>query len=140
MPLYSRLPMHPTQFSQFEHSTLKNYLLAHAYDEMFSGPGDLHHHCQRLLEHFTSLPAEELQRRKQAADLSFLNQGITFTVYGRQEGTEKIFPYDLLPRIITAGEWEKVEGGLIQRITALNLFLKDIYNDGRILRDGVVPR
>src|ERR1700757_5112002 len=132
--------MHPTQSSQFEHSTLKNYLLDHAYDEMFSGPSDLHRHCQPLLEHFTSLPVEELQRRKQAADLSFLNQGITFTVYGREEGTEKIFPYDLVPRIITAAEWATVELGLTQRITALNLFLKDIYNEGRILEDGIVPR
>src|SRR5271156_636126 len=140
VPLYSRLPMHPTTPSQFEHAALKNYLLDHAYDEMFSGPGDLHNHCRQLLEHFTSLPAEELQRRKQAADLSFLNQGITFTVYGREEGTEKIFPYDLIPRIITAAEWETVEHGLTQRITALNLFLKDIYNEGRILDDGIVPR
>jgi uncharacterized circularly permuted ATP-grasp superfamily protein len=132
--------MHRIQSSQFEHSTLKNYLLDHAYDEMFSGPGDLHPHCQRLLGHFTSLPAEELQRRKQAADLSFLNQGITFTVYGRDEGTEKIFPYDLVPRIITAAEWTTVELGLAQRITALNIFLKDIYNEGRILHDGIVPR
>jgi uncharacterized circularly permuted ATP-grasp superfamily protein len=132
--------MHPTQSSQFEHAALKNYLLDHAYDEMFSGPGDLHGHCKQLLEHFTSLPVEELQRRKQAADLSFLNQGITFTVYGREEGTEKIFPYDLVPRIITAAEWATVELGLTQRITALNLFLKDIYNEGRILQDGIVPR
>jgi uncharacterized circularly permuted ATP-grasp superfamily protein len=132
--------MQPTQSSQFEHSALKNYLLDHAYDEMFSGPGELHRHCELLLEHFTSLPVDELQRRKQAADLSFLNQGITFTVYGREEGTEKIFPYDLVPRIITAAEWATVEQGLTQRITALNLFLKDIYNEGRILADGIVPR
>src|SRR6201999_533293 len=72
--------------------------------------------------------------------LSFLNQGITFTVYGQEQGTERIFPYDLLPRIITAAEWARVERGLTQRITALNLFLKDIYNDGRILKDNVVPR
>jgi uncharacterized circularly permuted ATP-grasp superfamily protein len=126
--------------SQFEHAALKNYLLDHAYDEMFLGTGELHAHCRQLLEHFTSLPEEELQRRKQAADLSFLNQGITFTVYGREEGTEKIFPYDLVPRIVTAAEWATVEIGLAQRITALNLFLKDIYNEGRILADGVVPR
>jgi Uncharacterized conserved protein len=117
-----------------------NYLLDHAYDEMFLDEGELHRHYELLFGHFSSLPADELQRRKQAADLSFLNQGITFTVYGRQEGTEKIFPYDLLPRIITAVEWEKVEHGLMQRITALNLFLKDIYNEGRILQDGIVPR
>jgi uncharacterized circularly permuted ATP-grasp superfamily protein len=132
--------MHPALSSEFERTALKNYSLDRAYDEMFSGPGDLHHHCRRLLEHFTSLPTEELQRRKQAADLSFLNQGTTFTVYGREEGTEKIFPYDLVPRIITAAEWATVELGLAQRITALNLFLKDIYNEGRILADGVVPR
>src|SRR3982074_1075518 len=132
--------MLPTQSSQFEHAALKNYLLDHAYDEMFSGPAYLHRPWEPLLEHFTSLPAEELQRRKQAADLSFLNQGITFTVYGREEGTERIFPYRLVPRSVTAAEWATVELGLTQRITALNLFLKDIYNEGRILEDGIVPR
>jgi uncharacterized circularly permuted ATP-grasp superfamily protein len=125
---------------EFENAVLKNYLLDQAYDEMFAGPGELHPHCEPLLEHFSTLPSDELQRRKHSADLSFLNQGITFTVYGRDEGTENIFPYDLIPRIITAAEWEKVERGLTQRITALNLFLKDIYNEGRILDDGIVPR
>jgi uncharacterized circularly permuted ATP-grasp superfamily protein len=129
-----------TKQTQFEHSALKNYLLDRAYDEMFSGPGVLHPHYEPLLEHFSSLPPDELRRRKQAADLSFLNQGITFTVYGRDEGTERIFPYDPVPRIITAAEWATVERGLTQRITALNLFLKDIYNEGRILKEGVVPR
>jgi uncharacterized circularly permuted ATP-grasp superfamily protein len=127
--------LHPPEIA-----ALRNYKLDHAYDEMFAGAGALHEHYGPLLEHFAALPTEEVQRRKQAADLSFLNQGITFTVYGREEGTEKIFPYDLLPRIITAAEWEKVERGLTQRITALNLFLKDIYNEGRILKDGIVPR
>ena len=60
---------------------------------------------------------------------SFFNQGITFTVYGRDEGTERIFPHDLLPRIITAAEWDTIERGLTQRITALNLFLKDVYHE-----------
>jgi uncharacterized circularly permuted ATP-grasp superfamily protein len=132
--------MQPAQSSYLERTALKNYLLDHAYDEMFADSGNLHAHCRELLEHFISLPPDELQRRKQAADLSFLNQGITFAVYGREEGTEKIFPYDLVPRIITAAEWETVEMGLTQRITALNLFLKDIYNEGRILADGIVPR
>jgi uncharacterized circularly permuted ATP-grasp superfamily protein len=132
--------MPQNQSMQFAQIAMNNYLLDHAYDEMFSAPGELHKHYELLVDHFSSLPADELQRRKQAADLSFLNQGITFTVYGRHEGTEKIFPYDLLPRIITAAEWSKVEHGLMQRITALNLFLKDIYNEGLILRDGIVPR
>ncbi|MCB0137585.1 MAG: hypothetical protein KDD75_20950, partial [Caldilineaceae bacterium] len=68
------------------------------------------------------LTPEELEERQQAADLSFLHQGITFTVYSDTRGTERIFPYDLLPRIISAAEWDTVERGLIQRITALNLF------------------
>jgi uncharacterized circularly permuted ATP-grasp superfamily protein len=125
---------------RFEETALKNYLLDHAYDEMFRGPDDLREHYEPLLDHFSSLPEGELQRRKQAADLSFLNQGITFTVYGREEGVEQIFPYDLLPRIVTAAEWATVERGLTQRIIALNLFLRDIYNEGRILADGIVPR
>jgi uncharacterized circularly permuted ATP-grasp superfamily protein len=132
--------MQTDQTRQFENRAAKNYLLDHAYDEMYRGPGELRPHYEVLLEHFSSLPLNELQRRKQAADLSFLSQGITFTVYGREEGTEKIFPYDLLPRIITRSEWAVIERGLTQRITALNLFLKDIYNEGRILDDGVVPR
>jgi uncharacterized circularly permuted ATP-grasp superfamily protein len=81
-----------------------------------------------------------LSLARQAADLSFLHQGVTFTVYGQEEGTERIFPYDLLPRIITGAERATIEQGLIQRITALNLFLKDIYHDGRILSDGIIPR
>ena len=76
-----------------------------------------------------SWPADELRSRQQAADLSFLNQGITFTVYGQEEGTERIFPYDLVPRV-THAEWQTIERGLTQRIPALNLFLKDIYGPG----------
>src|SRR6195952_1830307 len=126
--------------SQFGPSALQNYLLDEAFDEMFSGPSTLRPHYQPLLDHFSTLPPQEIQRRKQAADLSFLNQGITFTVYGREEGTERIFPYDLLPRLITSAEWKTIEKGLKQRITALNLFLRDVYHDGKILNDGVVPR
>ncbi len=77
--------MQPAQTKQFEHAALKNYLLDHAYDEMFAGPDELHRHYEPLFERFSSLPADELQRRKHAAELSFLNQGITFTVYGRDE-------------------------------------------------------
>ena len=140
MPLYSKFLMPPIQSTQFTQSALKNYQLDHAYDEMFRARDELHDHYRPLLEQFGTLAPKELQRRKQAADLSFLNQGITFTVYGREEGTERIFPYDMLPRIITSAEWETVETGLRQRIIALNLFLKDIYNEGRILEDGIVPR
>jgi len=132
--------MQPAAPERLDHALLKNYVLDHAFDEMFAGPDDLHPHYEPVFNRFCSLPPGELQRRKQAAELSFLNQGITFTVYGRGDRSEHIFPYDLVPRIITADEWAKVERGLTQRITALNMFLKDIYNEGRILKDGVVPR
>lgn len=117
-----------------------HYDIGSGFDEMFDGDGATREHYRALYERLLELPAAELQNRQQAADLSFLHQGITFTVYGNDEGTERIFPYDLLPRIITSAEWETVERGLAQRITALNLFLRDIYHEGKILNDGVVPR
>jgi uncharacterized circularly permuted ATP-grasp superfamily protein len=116
------------------------YQLDSSFDEMFDGSASCRPQYLPLYDRLLELPAEELKRRQQSADLSFLHQGITFTVYGREEGTERIFPYDLLPRIITGSEWATIEQGLSQRITALNLFLKDIYHDGNILNDGVVPR
>ncbi len=117
-----------------------NYALAGAYDEMFEASGLTRPHYRHLFDMLLEMPAEELRRSKNESELSFLNQGITFTVYGREEGTERIFPHDLLPRIVTRTEWEHIERGLKQRITALNLFLKDIYHEGRILNDGLVPR
>ena len=117
-----------------------NYQFDHAYDEMFGSPGVPRPHYQALFRTLLDLPAEELRKSQQAADLSFLHQGITFTVYGNEQGTERVFPNDLLPRIISGNEWHTIERGLTQRITALNLFLQDIYTQGRILADGVVPR
>jgi len=81
-----------------------DYLLDQAFDEMREAGGDVRSHYRALAETLARLPADELQRCKQSAELSFLTQGITFTVYGRDEGTEKIFPYDLLPRLVTAQE------------------------------------
>lgn len=117
-----------------------NYHFDAAYDEMFDSVGQARPEYQHLFQRLLELPADELRERQQTADIAFLNQGITFTVYGTGDGTERIFPYDLLPRIITAADWTIIERGLKQRITALNLFLKDIYHDGKILQDGVVPR
>jgi uncharacterized circularly permuted ATP-grasp superfamily protein len=110
------------------------------YDEMFAAAAKHRGQYQILHERLLELGPDELRHRQQRADLSFLNQGITFTVYGTEESTERVMPTDLLPRVLTAREWERIEAGLAQRITALNLFLKDIYNEGRILADGVVPR
>ncbi|MFZ1938927.1 MAG: circularly permuted type 2 ATP-grasp protein [Terracidiphilus sp.] len=117
-----------------------DYPLDQAYDEMRVPSGELRTHYRAMAENLATLPPGDLQRRKQAADLAFLTQGITFTVYGREEGTERIFPYDLLPRLVTAQEWDRIERGLTQRITALNLFLRDVYSDAKILNDRVIPR
>jgi uncharacterized circularly permuted ATP-grasp superfamily protein len=125
--------------SQYD-QVLSNYPLDSAFDEMFGNSGEVRPEYQELLKTFLGMPAEELATRKRSADFSFLTEGITFTVYGREEGTERIFPYDLLPRIITHAEWQTIEKGLKQRITALNLFLRDIYHEGKILSQGVVPR
>jgi uncharacterized circularly permuted ATP-grasp superfamily protein len=118
----------------------RNYQFGGAYDEMFESPGIPRPHYRPLFQTLLDLPPEELRKSQQAADLSFLHQGITFTVYGNSEGTERVFPNDLLPRIIPHAEWRKIESGLTQRIAALNLFLEDIYHDGRILAEGVVPK
>ncbi len=128
--------MELTRPSTFANPLLKDYLLENTYDEMFSQDGQVRPHYAAALETFLNLPPEEIARRKRSVDLSFLTQGITFNVYGHGEGTEKIFPYDLLPRIITGAEWQHIEKGLTQRITALNLFLHDVYNEGKILNDG----
>ncbi|MEM9777872.1 MAG: circularly permuted type 2 ATP-grasp protein, partial [Chloroflexota bacterium] len=109
------------------------------YDEMFDENGAARPQYKPLFQALSQLSANELDQHQQAADQSFLHQGITFTVYGESKGTERIFPYDLLPRIITSQEWETIESGLKQRIKALNLFLYDLYHDAEILNDGIVP-
>ncbi len=111
------------------------------FDEMFASPapGGVRPHYRKFLERFATLDAEEFEQKRQSTDLSFLRQGITFTVYNDNEGTERIFPFDLVPRIIPNKEWTHLERGLTQRITALNLFLKDIYTDQKILTDKIIP-
>lgn len=109
------------------------------FDEMFESPGVPRGHYQTLFQRLQSLGPAEFAKRVRMADLSFRNQGITFTVYSDQAGVEKIFPFDLVPRIVPADEWDQIERGLVQRITALNLFCQDVYGKQRILRDKVIP-
>src|SRR5437868_12969469 len=116
-----------------------DYALLDAFDEMFDSPGLPRPHYESLYRQLLAQSPEELWRNKQQADISFLNQGITFTVYGREEGTERIFPHDLLPRVISAAEWDVIERGLKQRVQALNLFLRDVYHERRIIKDGIIP-
>ena len=110
------------------------------FDEMFAAPEKVRPHYRMLLERAEGLSEEDFNRKRTIAEKSFLNQGITFTVYNdKEQGTERIFPFDLIPRIIPAQEWEFVERGLKQRLTALNAFLADIYHDQRILKERVIP-
>jgi uncharacterized circularly permuted ATP-grasp superfamily protein len=125
----------PGRDAPYEH-----YALGKPYDEMFARDGTVHPHYAALDGRLSTLPPGELLRRQQACELSFLHQGITFTVYSDNQATERIIPTDLLPRIVTAAEWSRIEKGLEQRIRVLNLFLRDIYGDARVLKDGVVPR
>ena len=109
------------------------------WDEMFSKEG-VREPYRQVLQALERLNLEQLtQKQKQASDI-FMNQGITFTVYSdTNEGIERIFPFDIIPRIITQQDWQEVESGIAQRLKALNLFLEDIYNDQLIVKDGIVP-
>ncbi|QDT69415.1 hypothetical protein MalM25_23520 [Planctomycetes bacterium MalM25] len=111
-----------------------------AYDEMFSPEGLPRVTCRAFVDRLQGVPVEELRNRQVAAEAHLNNMGITFNVYGHEAGMEKVWPFDVLPRIVDGHEWESVEAGLRQRVTALNLFIDDLYNEQRILDDGVVPR
>lgn len=110
------------------------------FDEMFrTADGAAFDHYAPLRQRFGRLTEEDLAEKQRRVENGFLEQGITFTVYGDDRGTERIFPFDLVPRIIPADEWQRIEFGLTQRILALNLFLHDIYHDALIIKDGIVP-
>src|ERR1700730_17472760 len=109
------------------------------YDEMFEHDGSARPEAQLLLETIQSLEEGQLQRYQSSAERLLLQMGITFNVYGDSAGTERIFPFDLIPRIVRAEEWDRIERGLRQRIHALNEFIDDIYHDQRILKDKVIP-
>lgn len=110
------------------------------YDELIDAKGQPRPGIQLLVDKIESLPKGDLHLRQKAAEALLLKMGITFSVYGQDQGTEKIFPFDLIPRIISDGDWQQIEAGLKQRIFALNEFLQDIYNDKKILKDKIIPK
>jgi uncharacterized circularly permuted ATP-grasp superfamily protein len=110
-----------------------------AFDELFHAGVDPHDHCAALVARLGELTTAEFQLHRTSADLAFINQGITFSVYSDRRGVEKIFPFDLIPRPVSAEQWKRLEAGLRQRVQALNLFLHDLYHDRRIVREGVIP-
>ena len=116
----------------------EQYDIGGLYDEMFASPGVPRPHYSAVFERLAALDRNAFDTRRRMADLSFRNQGITFTVYSDKNNVERIFPFDLVPRIVPPDEWALIERGLVQRITALNLFCKDIYWDQKILTDRVI--
>ena len=119
---------------------IKNYLNhSKTYDEMFLDGESYRNHYQNFIKNFSRESLENLNKKEELAKKLFMSQGITFTVYDSGEGIEKIFPFDIIPRIITSSEWAFIEKGIKQRLKALNLFLKDIYSNQFILKDQIVP-
>jgi len=117
----------------------ENYEVDGLYDEVFSSDGRPRKHYSPLMHRLKALGKDAFEKRRRMTDILFRNQGITFTVYSDTRGVEKIFPFDLVPRIVPADEWDTIERGLVQRITALNLFCQDIYHGQRILREKIIP-
>ena len=116
-----------------------HYALApRTWDEMYDDE-KVRFQYRNVFDFLQRIPADELSKKEELARRLFMSQGITFTVYSSGEGIEKIFPFDIIPRIITASEWNFIEKGIKQRLRALNLFLKDVYHHQFILKDGIVP-
>src|ERR1051326_3208499 len=109
------------------------------YNEMFDAENRVRPHARLVQDIIESLSDGQLLRYKHAAERLLLQMGITFNVYGDSAGTERIFPFDLIPRIVPAAEWDLIERGLKQRVHALNAFIDDIYHEQKILRDGIIP-
>ena len=121
-------------------SILDKYDTGGFYDEIFESNSQVRSHAEPLTRHINSLNVAQLKKKQNAAELALLQQGVTFSVYGNQQGTEKVFPFDILPRIISASEWSSLEAGLKERVDALNLFIHDVYNEQKVLKDGIVPK
>jgi uncharacterized circularly permuted ATP-grasp superfamily protein len=116
-----------------------NYSPESFYDEIMDEKGEPRQGTGLLVHKINDLPPGELIRRQEAAERSLFRMGITFNVYGDSAGTEKIFPFDIIPRIVSAQDWDLIERGLAQRIRALNLFIADIYSEQRIVKENIVP-
>lgn len=122
-------------------SIFEGYKTQSFYDEYFEADGTPRPVVRSFLQHLGQIPATELYNRQHTAEKAFLNLGITFSVgAGKKGGIDRIFPFDIIPRMIEHREWQKIEAGLKQRIRALNLFLQDIYNEKRILKDRIIPK
>jgi uncharacterized circularly permuted ATP-grasp superfamily protein len=119
---------------------LQDYDPGDFFDELFAAVGQPRTSAQLLTERLAILTAPEVQRRQKIAQNTLFKMGVTFNVYGESAGQERILPFDIIPRIVPAEDWAKLERGLTQRVTALNAFLVDIYGDRHILKDQIIPQ
>jgi len=119
--------------------TFADYDPGRFFDELISADGHPRPGAELLVQLIEALPPNELRRRQDAAEKALFRMGVTFAVYGDTQGTEKIWPFDIVPRIVSSAEWKTIESGLKQRITALNLFIDDVYHEQRIIKDGIIP-
>ncbi len=122
-----------------EKISFEHYETEQFHDELFDDSCNPRHEAELLVWKINSLEPGELQRRQQAIERALLRMGITFNVYGHDDGTERIWPFDIVPRVVGADEWDRIESGLKQRIQALNMFIHDIYHDQEIVKDGILP-
>ncbi|RZL20081.1 MAG: circularly permuted type 2 ATP-grasp protein [Pedobacter sp.] len=119
---------------------LNNYQnVPDTWDEMYISDDNLREQYHKIISYLEKESANDLNKKEELAKSLFMSQGITFTVYDSGEGIEKIFPFDIIPRVITSNEWSFIEKGIKQRLKALNLFLKDVYSTQFIIKDGVIP-
>jgi uncharacterized circularly permuted ATP-grasp superfamily protein len=118
----------------------KDYDAGRTYDELFTASGRARPHARALASHLSHLGPKQLMIRQHAAEMAIVEMGITFTVYSEGQNIDRAWPFDIIPRTISAREWQRVEQGLTQRLTALNMFIDDIYHDQRIVEDGRFPR
>src|SRR5271165_6108250 len=137
---YGRELMTTASLQALHRGLFEGYETGAFFDEMFLAPGVPRPHYAKLFKMLGSTPQAQFEDRRNLADIAFLLQGITFTVYSDGTGTERLFPFDLIPRILPHSEWDRIERGLSQRVVALNLFLQDVYGQQRILKDRKVPR
>src|SRR5829696_5078247 len=128
-----------SQPKQFFMTPLDNYACAPGVWDEMKDANSFRQHYKNVVQALQQLDVQALQQKEKLASELFMNQGITFTVYSDDAGIERIFPFDLIPRIITNTEWKHIEKGIQQRLKALNLFLKDIYSKQQIIKDEIIP-
>ncbi|OQX66352.1 MAG: hypothetical protein B6A08_20955, partial [Sorangiineae bacterium NIC37A_2] len=116
-----------------------DYSPADFFDELFSSPGNPRKPARRLVTYLKSLRDEEIEQRRQAAEATIREMGVTFTVYTEEGNIDRAWPFDIIPRTIAKKQWDKTAAGLKQRLQALNMFIDDLYHEQKILKDGVVP-